>query len=360
MSDSEDSVDESKIPGREECEKRCQDFAEITGTDTALAMFYLQDREWNLDTAVNDYFEQTGETKDTATPNKKVKIDAISFGGVAGKENKTVSVSEKSSRLNDSTDPEPNRIRLLSWNIDGLCEKSKSLRTQAVCDIIKKENPQVVFLQEVVPETLAILSVNCPTYHVIEAANHDYFTAVMLKVGMVEVKSSKVIPFTSSVMMRTLQKIECRIKGVEFLLLNSHLESTKDHAAERKSQLKKAFKEMVDAHDMNTVIFGGDLNLRDKELQEIKGLPEGVFDLWQVTGSRKEAEFTWDMTRNNNLEWAGKFKPRCRFDRIYIRHRKPKSVIIPKYFELVGLKKVPSCGMFPSDHWGILTHFDVK
>ena len=48
MSDS-DSVDESKIPSRDECERRCQNFAEITGTDSALAMFYLQDREWDLD-----------------------------------------------------------------------------------------------------------------------------------------------------------------------------------------------------------------------------------------------------------------------------------------------------------------------
>lgn len=85
-----------------------------------------------------------------------------------------------------------------------------------------------------------------------------------------------------------------------------------------------------------------------------------MFDLWQMTGSRKEAEFTWDMSRNTNLEWAWEFKPRCRFDRIYIRHSKPKSVIIPKYFELIGLEKIASCGLFPSDHWGIMTHFDKR
>jgi len=32
-----------------ECDKRCKEFAAITGTDTALAMFYLQDRDWSLD-----------------------------------------------------------------------------------------------------------------------------------------------------------------------------------------------------------------------------------------------------------------------------------------------------------------------
>jgi len=71
-----------------------------------------------------------------------------------------------------------------------------------------RENPHVVFLQEVIPEALQILTQRCPTYHVIEAATEEYFTAVMLKVGVVEVSGSKVIPFTTSVMLRSLQKIE--------------------------------------------------------------------------------------------------------------------------------------------------------
>lgn len=58
MSDS-DSVDESKIPSREECENRCQKFAEITGTDSALAMFYLQDRDWELDVSIYPTFSKT-------------------------------------------------------------------------------------------------------------------------------------------------------------------------------------------------------------------------------------------------------------------------------------------------------------
>ena len=50
MSDSDDSVD---IPSREECECRCKQFAEVTGTDTALAMFYLQDRKWELEASTS-------------------------------------------------------------------------------------------------------------------------------------------------------------------------------------------------------------------------------------------------------------------------------------------------------------------
>jgi len=46
--------------------------------------------------------------------------------------------------------------------------------------------------------------------------------------------------------------------------MTSHLESTASHAAERKRQLKTAF-DAIKKQD-NTVIFGGDLNLRDKEV----------------------------------------------------------------------------------------------
>ena len=48
MSDS-DSGSESDIPSKEVCEQRCQEFAAVTGTDSALAMFFLQNREWDLE-----------------------------------------------------------------------------------------------------------------------------------------------------------------------------------------------------------------------------------------------------------------------------------------------------------------------
>ncbi len=46
MSDGSDS--DCNIPNVEVCQERCQSFATITGTDTALAQFYLQDRDWDL------------------------------------------------------------------------------------------------------------------------------------------------------------------------------------------------------------------------------------------------------------------------------------------------------------------------
>ena len=39
---SESDHDEDDLPSAEECQKASEEFATITGTDTALAMFYLQ------------------------------------------------------------------------------------------------------------------------------------------------------------------------------------------------------------------------------------------------------------------------------------------------------------------------------
>lgn len=49
-------------------------------------------------------------------------------------------------------------------------------------------------------------------------------------------------------------------------LINSHLESTADHAAERVKQLKTCFRHITDTPENYTVIVGGDLNLRDNEV----------------------------------------------------------------------------------------------
>ncbi|XP_067667027.1 tyrosyl-DNA phosphodiesterase 2-like [Haliotis asinina] len=347
MSDSEadSDVDEKNIPPREECEERCQMFAQVTGTDTALAMFYLQDREWNLEMALNAYFTETGSEPKIPIPSSKVgtntdsKAPTVTAGG-------------------EGPDPEPHRIRLLSWNLDGLDTGSIKARTQAVCDIINKENPHIVFLQEVTPLTLPMLENGCSMYQVIPAGDIHYFTAVMLRVGHVVYEDSSVTPFHSSKMLRNLSTVKCRVKGIQFQVMTSHLESTAAHSEERKRQLVQAFEAMKCADPARTVIFGGDTNLRDKEMAQVGGIPEDIYDIWEITGQRPEAKFTWDMRRNDNHEYPG-YKSFLRFDRLYVRHCKPRPQVTPVYFELTGLSRLPN-QRFPSDHWGILAHFDIS
>ena len=56
------------------------------------------------------------------------------------------------------------------------------------------------------------------------------------------------------------------MKGVDLQLMTSHLESTAEHTEERVRQLKISLKHMKEAPTGRTVMFGGDLNMRDKEV----------------------------------------------------------------------------------------------
>ncbi|XP_063407239.1 tyrosyl-DNA phosphodiesterase 2-like isoform X2 [Mytilus trossulus] len=186
-----------------------------------------------------------------------------------------------------------------------------------------------------------MLSRRCLDYTFIESAVESYFTVIMVKHKVVQVTDSKIIPFTSSTQGRALQKVECTIKALPCVLMTSHLESMKTNSDERKHQMKRALHHVI---------------------REMKGLPKGVLDLWIETGRNKDTQFTWDTSINTNLKFAENqdFKPKIRFDRIYMRHPKTEPVISPVSFQLIGQEKIPTCDCFPSDHWGILVHFDIN
>ena len=83
------------------------------------------------------------------------------------------------------------------------------------------------------------------------------------------------------------------------------------------------------------------MNIRDSEIEKLNGLPSGMYDMWIKTGRRKEVQYTWDCLRNTNTEIPGRFKPRMRFDRIFVRESELGNVVA-KSFNLIGIEKVRS------------------
>lgn len=342
------STDEiGDLPSAQECQKRVEQFAEVTNTDEALAQFYLQERQWNLDAALQDYFA------DNPGPPiaKKAKTEAKA---------PTQAEGDKEKRKSTHAVEE---FTFVTWNLDGLDDKNLKARTNDVIKTLKTRDVDVIFLQEVIPSTYNIFKSQLGDTYLItdhdnrESLPNDYFTVVMLKRATVHRDSVHVKKFEGSVMMRDLTLIEAKINDKKLLLINTHLESTKDYAEERMSQLSTAFDHIKKSDPSTTVIFAGDLNIRDKEVDKV-GLPDKTKDLWIATGQRKEVQYTWDMLRNQNKEFGGKFKPRMRFDRVYFRPSN-KSDIKPEHFGLVGIEKVPGHQIFPSDHWGIFCIFKM-
>ncbi|XP_050714814.1 tyrosyl-DNA phosphodiesterase 2-like [Eriocheir sinensis] len=347
--ESEGAEDEN-IPDVATCQKLVEQFAGLTNTDEALAQFYLQDREWDLERSVNAFFEDKAESdskvlQDIGSPEVKITFDSKLASAV-----KEGLVTEEA----------PKNFAFMTWNLDGLDEKNLKKRTKAVARTIEKEKPDIVFLQEVVPHTCHYLEDLLPQYLFLMGDTDDYFTATLLQRTTVHFDGQTVVPFANTSMGRNLLCVEAHIGDLKLHLYNSHLESTAEFASQRVAQLKLAFGKVKDSPAEVTTIFAGDLNLRDKEVVEA-GLPPGVVDVWEACGKRPECTWTWDTTRNTNKEFPGRFKPRMRFDRVYLRAPASSSIptALPRHFGLVGLEKVTNTQSFPSDHWGILVHFEV-
>ena len=76
--------------------------------------------------------------------------------------------------LEAATTKPPAEFRFITWNIDGLDEKNLKIRTKAVKMIIENENPDVIFLQEVIPKTLDYLQEKLPQFKFIPGDDQGY------------------------------------------------------------------------------------------------------------------------------------------------------------------------------------------
>lgn len=372
------------------CQRLVEDFVERTQTNEALAQSFLQDVKWNLTAAINKFFDESGGIdgqKEIFTGSISVKSknsvghsggSQASSGAKSGSVAKvgsdssvavpevTIDTSDEEEAI-DSSRKKVKRQRkeviLITYNIDGLSEKNRTVRTEAICRIIRETKADIVFLQEVVPSTEEkIKEILCEEYEIICGSGYkgfksEYFILSLFRRETVRVKSWKKIDFEVSAMTRNMLTAKVEINGIRMNTINTHLESTKEFRSHRMKQFEECYEYAKKCPLNEPVIIGGDLNMREKELMEGGGYPREIKDAWIETGKKKECEYTWDMMRNDNLEGSfGKFKPRCRFDRILIRDSEPSS-IIPSLFNLIGLERLKPHVCFPSDHWGILCVF---
>ena len=257
------------------------------------------------------------------------------------------------------TESQLQSFTLLTWNIDGLDPKNLEERSLAVIQFINTNKPDIVFLQEVVPESHVLLAKRCTAYRCIFSRySSTYYNAILLLKERVRVVGEcETVPFKGSIMGRHYIFCDVSISSNHPIrIITSHLESTRDIGPTliRRDQLK-LMNDLIDKLNI-PCIFGGDTNLRDDDVATV-GLSPAIQDVWEYLGRQKEHEFTWDTSVNGNLSVP--FKAKLRFDRLFLFH--PNSIsadlqLLPTKFRLVGKEKLP-CGRFPSDHWGIFAEF---
>lgn len=247
-------------------------------------------------------------------------------------------------------------MTLVSWNVDGLNQKYLHQRIIAVCDEILRLDPDVVYLQEVVPEIEPSIRLRFARYLCIPDESQGYYVMTLLKEETVKYKSHNVAQFSSTKMERHFVHTEATFNNKDLVLLNTHLESMGYSSEVRQMQLRRCFRQCRKEPPGKTVILGGDMNLRDHEVDSIGGLPDGIQDAWTACGSDPGSCYTWDMMCNDNLDFGKKVTARLRFDRVYVRHSEPAH-LMPVFFKLIGQKRLETEQCFPSDHWGVAVQF---
>ncbi|XP_036129586.1 tyrosyl-DNA phosphodiesterase 2 [Molossus molossus] len=330
----------------------CAEFSAVASCEDAVARRYLAENAWEMERALNAYFEPQAE--EGAVP-RRPETPPASCVDLTNEET-TDLISSKRGTPGNLQQEDGSMFSFITWNIDGLDINNLQERARGVCSSLAQYSPDVIFLQEVIPPYYSFLKKRASSYEIITGHNEGYYTAIMLKKSRVKFKSQEIIPFPNTKMMRNLLCVHASVSGNELCLMTSHLESTRGHAEERMNQFKVVLKKMQEAPESATVIFAGDTNLRDQEVTKCGGLPCNISDVWEFLGKPKHCQYTWDTQMNSNLGIRATCKHR--FDRIFFRAAAQGGHIIPQSLDLLGLEKL-DCGRFPSDHWGLLCTLDV-
>lgn len=364
----------------------CDQFASISGSDSAVAQCYLAENEWDMERALNSFFEahmdsvfdveDAEETKDvsgnkrkgmnssdsvdTSGTKKKFKTDKVDCIDLTAEEPTcSSSVNLKKSQAESGiieSDAEDSKLSIISWNVDGLDTLSLAERARGLCSYLVLYTPDVVFLQELIPTYIQYLKKRAVSYLFVEGSDDGYFTAIMLKKSRVKLVESEIICYPTTQMLRNLLVAQVTFSGQKLYLMTSHLESCKNQSEERMKQLRVILQKMKEAPEDATVIFAGDTNLRDTEVVKVGGLPPGVCDVWEQLGKQEHCRYTWDTKANSNKTVP--YISKCRFDRIFLRSAKTGPGVTPDHMVLVGMEKL-DCGRYTSDHWGIYCTFNT-
>ena len=110
-------------------------------------------------------------------------------------------------------------LTFVTWNIDGLHPHLLKERTEAVIVTLTKMSADIVFLQEVIPETFSNIKSQMTNYECIAAKQSEYFVATLLRRGRVSLVRHKVVDFPNTMMDRHVLAIQVRFinyKSIEY------------------------------------------------------------------------------------------------------------------------------------------------
>eukprot|EP00992_Anisonema_acinus_P006795 TRINITY_DN2326_c0_g1_i1.p1 TRINITY_DN2326_c0_g1~~TRINITY_DN2326_c0_g1_i1.p1 ORF type:complete len:241 (+),score=23.52 TRINITY_DN2326_c0_g1_i1:60-782(+) len=238
-----------------------------------------------------------------------------------------------------------NCVSVLSFNI-WFSHYQMEARMAAIGDIVAKYLPDVIAFQEMTDVHFQLL-VRHPvlrSYHWTPPSHARYYTMIGCKSMF---RKARRIPFGRSGMGRDLLVVEL---SNGFTVATSHLESLAN-APLRKEQLEFSLGMLG---NLQNALFCGDTNMTE---QEHVDLPVGWTDAW-LASNHQEDGYTFDAVRNTMMaarnKWAASRRLRMRFDRAFVRLTSYRI----SHVSIVGDVPIAE-GLFPSDHFGLLTRLSA-
>jgi endonuclease/exonuclease/phosphatase family metal-dependent hydrolase len=266
-------------------------------------------------------------------------------------------------------------LKIVSWNIDGLSEIPLNERLDVIFSLLISVDPDIILFQEVIPRVVRLLDQNLRRLGYFSpdpaSAHLPYFCRSYLKlIFQTSLISSSFVDFPQSQMSRGYNTILLQLESQNHLLiLNTHLESCKESAHERKNQLQQCFR-VLSTH-AGPGILAGDLNLRDNEIKSKKEFPQlyqqrssssshsfshpQIIDCWEQAGSVPDSRFTWFLCTRPDI--------RARFDRVYYKDDNCNSETVESFDllakEFVQEGSISNSVPYLSDHCGVIVKFQL-
>jgi len=227
-------------------------------------------------------------------------------------------------------------------------------RMHAICETVRKCNPDVVMLQEVTAHSFSILDPLLKAMHfATRSIQGKKFTEMLyFQTITVQALSFEQIPLIECTMNRELHILHGLHKPTnkKIVFATAHLEQGEHRQHMRQRQWH--FVQRVLEDKQWPWILGADTNMA---FYQDDGLKEYTADAWKTKMCSDATRGTWDPARNTNIPNFCKIAntvPQCRYDRFLYQRN---SLDVHDF--ILTCTEPMSNGVFPSDHFGILSRF---
>ena len=263
-----------------------------------------------------------------------------------------------------------NQISVMSYNI-WFDPTEREIRLLSLVDTIHHNNPDVICLQEVIPDVARLLikmlkksynfvypkeielSYGCmifSRYRITHCTEYEYN-----ETNMGRRLCCAVIEYNMCIKDATCTENQYIINRQKIVIATSHFESEfkkyNDVKIEQYAFAGKILNELYKTH--GPVIFCSDTNILLHEEKYFITEDKNWSDSWCENGHDKSIEYTYDTRLNLNLKNRNIQKEiRSRIDRIIYRGN---SVLVPLEFKLIKSQS----DIEPSDHFGIMSYFQL-